>query len=203
VVITTQPPRKSSCVRFGENARGATGEEAPDAYQQEAPLSGTSESSTIKKGKNPENREPTHPYATVPDAINGTVPGPAARTMTRDPPTLKNDTTYTTTIKVHNPQITKTVYEHAMETPITITQRELLSLSPEVRAQIVNITIKKRVPREQTSLVMIEEVPNNNKWFLQKYKEAQKKHKPMAFTAAACTLSDNMTIIADPYEAYL
>jgi hypothetical protein len=53
-----------------------------------------------------------------------------------------------------------------METLITITQRELLSLSPEVRAQLADIMIKKRVPREQTLLVMIEEVPDDNEWFL-------------------------------------
>jgi hypothetical protein len=123
--------------------------------------------------------------------------------MTRNPLTLKNDTAYTTAAKVHNPQIARMVYKRTMETLITITQRELLSLSSKVRAQIADVMTKKRVPREQTLLVMIEEVPNNDKWFLQKYEEAQEKYKPTAFAATVHTLPDDATIIADPYEAYL
>ena len=35
--------------------------------------------------------------------------------------------------------------KRAMETPITVTQRELLSLAPEVRARVADVTVKKRV----------------------------------------------------------
>jgi hypothetical protein len=38
-----------------------------------------------------------------------------------------------------------------METPITITQRELLSLSPEVRAQVREVTTTRRVPNAAIS----------------------------------------------------
>jgi len=55
-----------------------------------------------------------------------------------------------------------------METPITLTQRELLSLSPEVRAQVAEVTIKKRVPRDQSALVMIEEMPDEEEPISQK-----------------------------------
>jgi hypothetical protein len=126
------------------------------------------------------------------------------------------DPAYTTAAKVHSPQIAKTVYERAMETPITVTQRELLSLSPEVRAHVADITIKKRVPREQPAMVMIEEVSDDDEDNLYSEEEdeperkaprkpegAREAHMPAAFVAAARSLPPDATIIADPYEAYL
>ena len=38
------------------------------------------------------------------------------------------------------------VYSRSMDTPITITQRELLSLSPEVRSQVREAITTKRIP---------------------------------------------------------
>ena len=48
-----------------------------------------------------------------------------------------------------------------METPITITQRELLSLSPEVRTQIAEVTTKKRILKEQATM-MVEDILNSD-----------------------------------------
>ena len=59
-------------------------------------------------------------------------------------------------MKIYNPQIAKEVYKRAMEVPIMLMQRELLSLSPEVRAQVAEVTIKKRFPREPIATTMIE-----------------------------------------------
>jgi hypothetical protein len=67
---------------------------------------------------------------------------------------------YTTSAKIHDPRIAKVVYERAMESPITITQRELLSLSPEVRAQLADVTARKRLSRDNPALVMTNEVPD-------------------------------------------
>ena len=44
-----------------------------------------------------------------------------------------------------------------METPITVTQRELLSLAPEMRAQVADATVRKRVPCDPVTLTMVEE----------------------------------------------
>jgi gag-polyprotein putative aspartyl protease len=90
-----------------------------------------------------------------------------------------------------------------METPITLTQRELLSLSPEVRAQVAEVTIKKRVPRDQSALVMIEEIPDEEEPISRKTEETRDKYKPAAFAVTARTPPDNATIIADPYEVFL
>ena len=44
-----------------------------------------------------------------------------------------------------------------------VMQRELLSLSPEVRAQVADITIKKRIPHEAMVQTMVEEASNDSK----------------------------------------
>ena len=51
---------------------------------------------------------------------------------------------YKTLLPVHDSAIATNVYKQSMEAPITITQRELLSLSPEVRSQVRdNVTLQK------------------------------------------------------------
>src|SRR6266849_2311211 len=107
------------------------------------------------------HKEPTHPYASAPDAIHGIISGPT-RLPIREPAIGRPEPAYTTTAKVHSLQIAKTVYERAMETLITVTQRELLSLSPEVWAHVADVTTKKCVSREQAAMVMIEEVPEED-----------------------------------------
>lgn len=43
-------------------------------------------------------------------------------------------------------QVVEEAHERALEAPIAITQRELLSLAPEVRTKVADVTVKKRVP---------------------------------------------------------
>jgi hypothetical protein len=117
-----------------------------------------------------------------------------------------------------------------METPITVTQRELLSLAPEMRTQVADATNRRRVPREQAVQAMVEEVsedeydpPENQAHLapeLQAILEeaedeeednptphirdsARLSHMPAAFVAAARAPPPNATIIADPVETYL
>ena len=58
------------------------------------------------------------------------------------------DTAYKTLLPVHDPAIAASVFQRSMETPITITQRELLSLSPEVRSQVRDTTTHCRIPNK-------------------------------------------------------
>lgn len=60
--------------------------------------------------------------------------------------TKKGDPAYKTLPPVHDPSIAADVYKRSMEAPITITQRELLSLSPEVRSQVRDVTTTRRIP---------------------------------------------------------
>ena len=43
-------------------------------------------------------------------------------------------------LPVHNPEITTSIFKRAMDLPLTITQQELLSLSPEIHSQVRDIT---------------------------------------------------------------
>jgi hypothetical protein len=47
--------------------------------------------------------------------------------------------------------IAESVYKCSLDTPITITQRELLSLSPEVQSQFRDSTITRRVPTKEST----------------------------------------------------
>ena len=83
-----------------------------------------------------------------------------------------------------------------MEAPITITQRELLLLSPKVCLQVQEVTTTKRVPTENkqpTQTFIVEE------------EETTKEITPSAFAyqhASHRILPEGLTIIPDPIETY-
>ena len=90
---------------------------------------------------------PEHPYRNAKDAayipsVDRNVGVPAKISVNGK----KNDPAYKTLPAVHDPTIAADVYKRSMETPITITQRELLSLSPEVRSQVREVTTTRRMP---------------------------------------------------------
>jgi hypothetical protein len=209
MVLATRPPRQRGGAGLGENVGGPSTSTATARSAIEGPPQEGQETSAVKKGKHVEFApEPLHPFANAPDAISGVISG-QIRPAAREPAAGKTDQAYTTTAKIHDPHIAKTVYERAMETSISITQRELLSLSPEVRAKVAEVTTKKRILREQAAMVMIEEVPDeeDNQATPPQSEEEEdlpEEHTPAAFTAATTRIiPENATVIADPYEAYL
>ena len=87
-------------------------------------------------------REPevTHPFADVPDA---TYASPVNRNFAAAPkpqPPKKADPAYKTSAPIYDGKVATDVYDRAMDVQVTLTQRELLSLSPEVRAQVREAT---------------------------------------------------------------
>ena len=218
VVINSQPPRKTSRAGQGEDAGSAVSGATPQTQRDKPPHMGQDASAA----KNGANQEPTHPYATVPDATNGLVPG-LARPAAREPAAGRPDAAYSNAAKIYNPVIAQAVYERAMEAPIrvtqrellslapiTVTQRELLSLAPEVRAQVADVTLKKRLPKEPVVQAMIEEIPDEEEEEQaaeptprQKRLEEHVAHMPAAYAATVRALLADATVIADPYEAYL
>ena len=153
MVITTQPPHKCGCVGPSEHAGDASSGEVPDR-QKESPLPVTEATSTAKKGKRVEFApEPTHPYAAALDATFSILVKPA-QPATKEPAMGWQEPGFHSTAKIYDPLIAKKVYERAMETPITVTQRELLSLAPEVRTHMADVTIQKRIPCDQTGQVI-------------------------------------------------
>jgi hypothetical protein len=216
--VDSQPPRRSGRVVQGDNTGGANSQVAPQQQQTKdrPPHSGIAQQDYTANEQSRRSQEPSHPYATVPDATNGPSIG-AIRQPAREPVDRRQDQAYSTAAKVHDPQIAKTVFDRAMETPVTVTQRELLSLAPEIRTQVADITVRKRVQREPFMQAMIEEVDSEDEDDDGEYlprdvigrspdtaRTTQATHMPAAFAAAAKRAPPaNATIIADPYEAYL
>jgi len=66
-------------------------------------------------------------------------------------------------VKIQDLWVAKSVYKRMMEAPIMVTQRELLLLSPKVRAQVANMTIKRCIPCEAMAQTMVEEASNDSK----------------------------------------
>ena len=87
-----------------------------------------------------------HPFRSARDAAYAP---PAARNVgapVKAPAAgKKQEPAYKTLPPIHDPLIATEVYQRSMDAPITITQRELLSLSPEVRSQVRDITTTRRV----------------------------------------------------------
>ena len=103
-----------------------------------------------------------------------------------------------------------------METPITVTQRELLSLAPEMRAKVADATVRKRVPRDPVTLTMVEEtsgpdIPKQVQFepvpqaTIEEVpdEDDQTTHMPNAYAVTVRVPPPNATIIADPFETYL
>ena len=113
------------------------------------------------------NSAPEHPYQNVKDAAY-------APSATRNvgapikalPVAKKQEPAYKTLPPIHDPLIATEVYKRSMDAPITITQRELLSLSPEVRSQVRDITTTRRVPNNSNivsqNVLQVEEEESSN-----------------------------------------
>ncbi|KAF8801225.1 hypothetical protein BYT27DRAFT_7072500, partial [Phlegmacium glaucopus] len=90
---------------------------------------------------------PEHPYQNAKDAAYAP---PATRNVGApykpSVPNKRPEPAYRTMPPIHQTSIADDIYKRAMEAQITITQRELLSLSPEVRSQVRDVTTTRRVP---------------------------------------------------------
>ncbi|KAI0063724.1 hypothetical protein BV25DRAFT_1771618, partial [Artomyces pyxidatus] len=143
---------------------------------------------------------PIHPFAKAKDAayqppnVANVAAGP------RPPNAKKPDPNYTVNAPVWNKNLAEDVFDRAMSTEVRVTQRELLSLSPEVRLKVREVVSPRRqvppppVPTVEANLAAIEEVteavddmPVNFAYALQ----GQRIPPPGA------------TVLEDPYEAYL
>ncbi|KAJ7925343.1 hypothetical protein B0H13DRAFT_1863187 [Mycena leptocephala] len=91
----------------------------------------------------PPHLAPEHPYSRARDAAYAP---PKDRNVGALPPQpKKSDPAYRTTAPVFDEKIASAVFDRSMNVPVTLTQRELLSLSPEVRSQVRDATTSRRV----------------------------------------------------------
>jgi hypothetical protein len=149
-----------------------------------------------------------HPFKATPDAsyIPPTTRNfgqPAAK-----PPVAKDkDLAYRTYAPIQDRKIAEDVYTRSMQTPcVTLTQQELLSLSPEVRQKVREVVTAKRVVTDvrdgvqqvatQYQAVTVEDEPDEDEYDPLPFSEPT-----ISITQADITPVE--VIVPDPYECYL
>ena len=154
---------------------------------------------------------PVHPFA---DARDATYAVPQERNFAALPkpsPAKKAEPAYRTFPPVYDGKVAADVYNRAMASQVMVTQRELLSLSPEVRAQIREaVSAKRSVTKEAVvgvnALVKEEELVEALD-DLDVEEETEDSTPAAVFTNAICQQSvlppPGSLIIPDPYETYL
>ncbi|KAJ7895410.1 hypothetical protein B0H13DRAFT_1885620 [Mycena leptocephala] len=94
-------------------------------------------------------RAPEHPYAKARDAAYA---APKGRNFGVKPPPMppvkRHGPAYRSAPPVVDNKIVSNVFDRSMEAPITLTQRELLSLAPDVRSQYKDVTTSRRIATE-------------------------------------------------------
>ena len=149
-----------------------------------------------------EDPAPEHPFRGAKDATYAPPPNPKAGAPL---PSIerKSDPAYKVQPPIYKANIATDVYSRSMDTPITVTQRELLSLSPEVRSQVREAITTKRIPtvgNPETSI----EVAN----FLRIGDSDDEDEVPIFPTFAIPNSQhrvppDGALVIPDPIEAYI
>jgi hypothetical protein len=93
---------------------------------------------------------PEHLYRTAGDATYA----PKRRVVPARPPNStakKPEPAFRKISAIRDPAIAEKVYNRALDTPLTITYHELLSLSPEVRSQVRDAVSSKRISKEEAA----------------------------------------------------
>jgi hypothetical protein len=153
---------------------------------------------------------PVHPYAEARDATYavpqnrnfGALPKPVAP--------KKAEPAYRTLPPIYDGKIAADVYDRAMEAPVTLTQRELLSLSPEVRSQVREATSAKRTPNKDGNPREIHTYAEDSD-FAAAFDDIEPGDRQYQLPAATYINTIHQPrepppgsfIIADPYETYL
>ena len=94
----------------------------------------------IQEEVNDDNEPPVHPFTRAKDAAYAPLTTNNVAAKPKLAPPKKPDIPLRTATPVYDPQVASAIYAHTMDSQITITQRELLLLSPEVRNQVREVT---------------------------------------------------------------
>ena len=158
---------------------------------------------------------PEHPFRNAKDAVyappqNRNVGAPAK--IPAQANAKKSDPAYRTIPAIHDPKIATDVYQRALDTPLTITYHELLSLSPEVRAQVRDAITSKRVQNKevtQANTLQEIELTEEELSYLMPDEELvpySTPSKPMPIMPLTQTkqekLPSNAIVVQDPIEQY-
>ncbi|KAJ7258618.1 hypothetical protein C8J57DRAFT_1073625 [Mycena rebaudengoi] len=108
----------------------------------------------------PASETPEHPFANARDAAYAPPHDRNVGVRFANPaPQKKPEPAYRTTAPIYDEKIANTVFGRSMDAPITLTQRELLSLSPEVRAQVRDATTSRRKAKDARSTSFLDSMP--------------------------------------------
>ncbi len=134
--------------------------------------SNTIEPAIRTSDQRPVKEVPVHPSDMVPEAVSGPIhPYRRAQDATYSPPQTRNmaapfkpvqnaskksEPAYRTLPPIHDAAIATKVYNRVLDTPLTVTMQELLSLSPEVRAQFREVTTTRRMVKEVPTEKVVE-----------------------------------------------
>lgn len=136
---------------------------------------------------------PELPFASAKDAAYAP---PTARNVgapVKIPPIKAAVPAYRTLPPIHDAAIAVDVYKRSLETPVTLTQRELLALSPEVRTRYRDDTTTRRIPippEPQPAFLFVDE-------------EDDPSIEPSySFALQDKRLPEGAIIVPDPIEAY-
>jgi hypothetical protein len=147
--------------------------------------------------------EPEHPFRNTKDAAYAPPTSKNVGAPVKIPVVKAATPAYKTLPPIYDTAIAIDVYKRAMDSSIMITQRELLSLSPEVRTQVRDDTTTRRVPtvsspaNARTALYTIEEEDEEDEEISQDTVPSfalQDTYK--------MNLPDDAVIIGDPIESY-
>ena len=106
---------------------------------------------------NDNNKPPVHPFARAKDAAYAPPTTNNIAAKPKPAPLKKPDVPLRTAAPVYDPQVASTVYARTMDSQITITQRELLSLLLEVRNQVCEVTSNRQIVRMETPPIPVEQ----------------------------------------------
>ena len=106
---------------------------------------------------NDDDEPPVHPFARAKDAAYALLTTNNVTVKPKPAPPKKPDMPLRTAALVYNPQVASAVYARTMDSQITITQCELLSLSLEVRNQVHEATSNRQIIRTETLPVPVEQ----------------------------------------------
>ena len=91
-----------------------------------------------------------HPFRNAKDAVYAPPQNRNVGAPVKVPAVVKKaEPAYRNAPAIHDAKIATDVYHRALETPVTITYHELLSLAPEVRAQVRDAITSKRVTNKE------------------------------------------------------
>ena len=141
-------------------------------------------------------------------------------------PAKKPEVTYRTSAPIYDPQVASDIYSRTMNSQITLTQRKLLSLLPEVRSQVREATSNRRVPQVSaqtaptdqnfvdtiTSIELDDEEGDRARCEAMRFDAMPAAYQStvysstldnQAHTYSNAKLPPGSTIIKDPYEIFL